>query len=74
MVDFEGSGVNVETRVTKEVSGSDVLEEDLKLSVAPNKFRGIPLGKQRGRKMSIKIIDADIIKSLSYDSKKWGEQ
>ena len=74
MVDFEGTDVDVETRVTKEVGGVDVEETDKKESVAPNKFRGLPLGKMRGRKMSVKIIDADIIKTLSLDVKGWGER
>ncbi len=41
--------------------------------MSPNKWRGISYDKQRGYEMSIKIIDADIIKGLSFDSKKWGE-
>ena len=74
MVDFEGSSVNVETRVKKTVSGSIVNEEDIKYNIVPNKFRGISLDKQRGYEMSIKIIDANIISGLSFDSKKWGEK
>ena len=74
LVDFEGSGVDVETRVIKEVGGSEVEEIDTKFSVAPNKFRGLPLGKMRGRTMSIKIINAEIIKALSLDVKGWGER
>ena len=74
LVDFEGTNVDVETRVIKEVSGADVVETDLKENVAPNKFRGLPLGKMRGRKMSIRIIDASIIKALLLDVKGWGER
>ena len=73
MVDFEGVA-DVETRVIKRVGNSDVEETDEKFAVAPNKFRGLPLGKMRGRKMSVKIIDADIIKTLSLDVKGWGER
>ncbi len=73
MVDFEGSSVDVETRVKKMVGGSVVNEEDIKYNVDPNKFRGISLDKQRGYQMSIKIINADILKGFSFDSKKWGE-
>jgi hypothetical protein len=74
MVDFEGSSVNVESRVRRMVSGSSLDKEDIKYNIEPNKWRGISLDKQRGYEMSIKIIDADIIKGLSFDSKKWGEQ
>ena len=74
MVDFEGSSVNVETRVKKMVGGTVVNEEDIKYNVDPNKFRVISLDKQRGYQMSIKIIDANILKGLSFDSKKWGER
>ena len=74
LVDFEGTNVNVETTVFKEVNGSEVEETDIKLSVAPNKFRGLSLGKMRGRKMEIKIVNAEILKGLSLDIKKWGER
>ena len=74
LVDFEGTGVDVETRVIKEVGGYKVEEEDIKFSVAPNKFRGISLGKMRGRTMSVKIINAEIIKALLLDVKGWGER
>lgn len=73
MVDFEGSSVNVETRVRRMVGGSRVDKEDIKYNITPNKWRGISYDKQRGYEMSIKIIDANIIKGLSFDSKKWGE-
>ncbi len=73
MVDFEGTA-NVETRVKKTVAGVDTNEEDIKYNVTPNKFRGISLDKQRGYQMSIKIIDADIIRAFSFDAKKWGEE
>ena len=74
MVDFEGSSVDVETRVKKMVGGTVVNEEDIKYNVVPNKFRVISLDKQRGYQMSIKIINPDIIKGFSFDLKKWGEQ
>ena len=74
LVDFEGEGVDVETRVKRRVGNIQTTRIDLKTDVIANKLRGISLNKQRGRSMSIKIIDAEIIKSLLYDAKKWGEQ
>ena len=73
LVDFEGAA-DVETRVKREVSGSTVEKEDIKYNVSPNKWRWISLEKQRGRTMSIKIINPDIIKALSFDIKRWGEK
>ncbi len=74
MVDFEGSDVDVETTVFREVDGSDVELKDIKFSVAPNKFRGLALKNQRGRKMSITIFNATVINGLSFDIKLRGER
>lgn len=74
LVDFEGADVDVETRVKRVVGALQTELTDLKTDVTANKLRGISLSKQRGRTMSIKIVDAEIIKSLSFDFKKWGEQ
>jgi len=74
IVDFEGSDVDVETTVFREVDGSDVELKDIKFSVAPNKFRGLALKNQRGRKMSITIFNATVINGLSFDIKLRGER
>ena len=74
LIDYEGGEVDVKTVVTREVGGSDVELIDTKYNVASNKWRGLALKNQRGRKMSIKIINADIIKGLSIDVKVRGEK
>ena len=74
MVDFVGTDVDVETIVTNEVDGSDTERIDSKFGVVPNRWRGLALKNQRGRKMSITIFNATVINGLSFDIKIRGEQ
>jgi hypothetical protein len=48
---------------------SEITKENSIENIKPNHWRGISLGKNRGKQVSFKIKNANIVKSIMYDLK-----
>ena len=74
LIDYDGGSADVITNVRRVVSDVETIVTDEKSSVIANEMRYVALDKSRGRSMSITIYNAEIIKSILFDIKEWGER
>ena len=51
------------------LDGDEITKENSIENIKPNHWRGISLGNNRGKQVSFKIKNANIVKSIMYDLK-----
>ena len=70
--DFVAGNTDVEMSsiMTKnDLSGKDIIKTNTITAPSPDHWRGIALANSRGKKVSFKIKNANIIKHIMYDLK-----